>query len=274
VDGERLKVAAGDAELRAERWRGPANGPTAILLHPGVADRRCWSEVGPRLAARLTAVSYDRRGFGETPPAQAPLSPVDDLVAVLDAVAATPAWLVGSSAGGRLALDAALAGPSQVAGLVLLAPGVGGAPPPVDVDPATERLDGRSDAALAASDLESANRWTTWLWLDGPEQAEGRVSGPARELAMEMSGTALRQRRPELELPPPVDAWGRLGEIAVPAVVACGDLDVPFLRRRSRELARRLPRGRYVELTGTAHAPNLERPEAVAELILGALSQG
>ena len=47
---------------------------------------------------------------------------------MLDAVGVDRAWLVGSSAGGRVAVDAALAYPERVAGLVLLAPAISGEP--------------------------------------------------------------------------------------------------------------------------------------------------
>ena len=50
-----------------------------------------------------------------------------------------------------------------------------------------------------------------------------------------------------------MDAGRRLEKIQVPVTVACGELDVPFLIARSRELAGRLPDGRYRELPGIAH---------------------
>jgi pimeloyl-ACP methyl ester carboxylesterase len=56
--------------------------------------------------------------------------------------------------------------------------------------------------------------------------------------------------------------------------VACGDLDVPFLVSRSRELAGRLPRGQHEVLPGFAHQPYLEQPALVAELITEAMAAG
>jgi pimeloyl-ACP methyl ester carboxylesterase len=60
-------------------------------------------------------------GFGETAPSAEEFSHVDDLLAVLDEVTDAPAWLVGSSVGGGVALDAAISALDRVAGLVLLA---------------------------------------------------------------------------------------------------------------------------------------------------------
>ena len=62
--------------------------------------------------------------------------------------------------------------------------------------------------------------------------------------------------------------------LRVPVTVACGELDVPFLIARSRELPGRLRGGRYRQLPGMAHQPYLEEPGQVADLVLGALKGG
>lgn len=69
-----------------------------------------------------------------------------------------------------------------------------------------------------------------------------------------------------------MDAWSSLDKVQVPVTVACGDLDVPFLVARCRELAARLPRAHYRDLPGMAHQPYLEQPGQVADLLLGALA--
>ena len=110
---------------------------------------------------------------------------VDDLLAVLDAVSPdAPAWLVGSSMGGGVALDAALEAPERVAGLVLLAPAVSG-DPELDEETFNAATDGLADAIDAA--------WTAGELEEQPAggpvvarragRAGGTVSGPPRELA-------------------------------------------------------------------------------------------
>ena len=173
--------------------------------------------------------------------------------------------------GGGLALDAALLAAERVAGLVLLAPAVSGAPEP-DVDAQIEPFEDGITRALAAGDIDEINRLETWLWLDGPAGPEGRVGGDIRTLALAMNELILGLDVAEEAGASDVDAWSRLGEIQVPATVACGDLDVSFLVDRSRELARRLPRGRHRLLEGVAHLPSLEQPTTVAALVTEALA--
>src|SRR5215208_8392947 len=116
-----------------------------------ICDRRSWREVGALLAAAgRDVVAYDRRGFGEVPQPDAPFRHVDDLLAVLDAISPdAPAWLVGSSMGGGVALDAALEAPERVAGLVLVAPAVSG-DPELDEASVNAETHGLADAIDAA----------------------------------------------------------------------------------------------------------------------------
>jgi pimeloyl-ACP methyl ester carboxylesterase len=125
------------AELYGERW--PGDGPVLVLLHEGVSDLRGWRQTAEILSASADVVAYDRRGYGRTRPGTEPYTHVDDLLAVLDRFTDGPAWLAGASAGGGLALDTALLAPERVAGLILIAPAVNGAPEP-EIDPATQVL--------------------------------------------------------------------------------------------------------------------------------------
>jgi pimeloyl-ACP methyl ester carboxylesterase len=266
---ETLTVTCGDADIYVERSRG--EGPTVVLLHAGVTDCRSWRDVIDALAGSADVVAYDRRGFGRTPASSADFSHVGDLVAVIDAVADEPVWLVGSSAGGGIALDAALVAAEHVAGLVLLAPAVSGSPAP-ELDADTARFEPLIDSAIEQGDHDRLNRLEAWLWLDGPAQPEGRVGGPVRTLFLDMNAIVIHNEVPEEAGSSGVEAWGALDQVRVPTVVACGDLDVPFLVAQSRELAVRLPAARHQPLPAVAHLPQLEQPAMVADLIAGAIT--
>jgi pimeloyl-ACP methyl ester carboxylesterase len=269
VTSERLEIPVPGSVLIGDRVRG--DGPVVVLLHAGVCDRRSWREVAERLAAdHHDVVAYDRRGFGEVPPPDRPFRHADDLLVVLDVVSPNaPAWLVGSSMGGEVAVDAALAAPERVAGLVLLAPRVGGEPEPDEaiVVAATNGLAEAIDDAWTSGDEAACNRHEIRLWLDGPAGPEGRVRGPAREMAFEMNRIVIANGESEFDGAGGQDAARRLGEIAVPVVVACGDLDVSLKMEAGAALARALPAGEYEVLPGRAHLPYLEAPDEVAALI-------
>jgi pimeloyl-ACP methyl ester carboxylesterase len=266
---ERFVVTRTGCDLAGERW--PGGAPLLVLLHEGVSDRRGRRQVAQRLAPQVTVVAYDRRGYGESPVSTAPFTHAADLLAILDREQAGQAWLAGASAGGGLALDAALLAPDRVAGLVLIGSAVSGAPEPAELDPDSQRFDELLDAAYATGDQAAINRLETWLWLDGPSQPEGRVGGEARALALDMNAIILRNGNREDDGGSGVDAWQRLDEVGVPVTVACGEFDVPFIAARSRDLAARLPNGRYQALPAMAHQPYLEDPGQVASLLLGAM---
>lgn len=270
--GERFEVPVDGGRLVGEQW--PGSGPCVVLLHAGVCDRRSWYAAVQHLGGVGRLVAYDRRGAGDSAPGRGAFRHVDDLLAVLDALGEEPAWLVGSSMGGQVAVDAALIAPDRVAGLLLLAPAISGAPDPQTLDPDTERLSDLLDAATARRDLDEVARLETWVWLDGPAGPEGRVAGAARELALDMSARVLRSAASEEAGASGLDAWHRLDEVRQPVTVAWGDLDVPFLVERCAELAARLTGSRTRVLSGTAHLPYLEDPALVAGVVRDALAGG
>jgi pimeloyl-ACP methyl ester carboxylesterase len=262
VAGARFEVDG----LVGERREG--EGTPLVLLHAGIADRRVWRDVVPKLGAPV--VAYDRRGFGETPPGPEGFSHLDDLWAVLDATVDGPAWLVGNSMGGALALDAAVSAPERIAGLVLIAPAVSGQPDPAELDPQLRR--GMAAWEAASGDPEALLRFETQWWLDGPDAPEGRVGGEARELALDMNRRIIANAAPEGAGHAGVDAWARLGAIERPVTILCGNLDEDFAITTCRELAERIPDARFELLPGVAHLPMLEQPDRVAELIQASTS--
>ena len=266
---ERFEVRRDGAILAGFRW--PGDEKTVVLLHEGVADSRGWDELASLLAPSLTVVAYDRRGHGQTPVSTEEFTHLDDLLAVLDEVGGSPVWLFGASAGGGLALDAALAAPDRLAGVIVTGPAVSGSPEP-ELDPDTQRFDSLLEKAYEVRDQAELNRLETWLWLDGPAQDEGRVGGAARELALDMNAVIIRNGVPEDTGASGVDAWSRLAEIRLPVTVMCGDLDVPFVVDRCRKVADLIPGARHHVLAAMAHQPYLESASTVAELIRAAIA--
>ena len=264
--GAYFSIPRNGTELVGESW---LNGePCVVLLHAGVADRRSWYSLVPEIADFASILAYDRRGFGESLAGTEPFTHLDDLIAVLDLFDIESTWLVGSSAGGKLALEAAVEARQRVEGIILLAPAIGGAPPTrdEDVDAETERLDELLTRADERGDIDEVNRLEVRLWLDGPREPEGRVSGPVRDLVFAMNKVALVNNAHE-NSDVEVDAWSRLGELSMPATVACGEFDARHVIRRSEVVAGLIPGATYVSFEGVAHLPYLENPSQSGALI-------
>lgn len=219
------------------------------------------------------AIAYDRPGFGDTPPAGVPFSNVAHLTAVVDHACAGPVVLVGNSQGGLIAVDYTLAHPERVAGLVLIAPAISGAPEPDWERELGADLVHTIEQAEEADDLDELNRWEVRIWLDGPRQPEGRVGGAARDLVRDMNDTALTSDLTGVgPTPEPVVAWDVLEQLVTPILVLTCEHDVAGVTERAAELARRAPHARLVELKGVAHLPGVEDPAAVARQIDGFVS--
>jgi len=264
-------VRSGRAELCVEDSGTP--GPAVVCLHAGVADRRMW---GPQIDALRTShrvIAYDRRGFGETRYEAERFSHVDDLIAVLDEAQIDSAVLMGCSQGGRFSIDAALAHPSRVRALVLVANAVTGAPESTEPDPPhVQALVDEYERAQQQGDAAALNEIECRVWLDGPQAQGGRVQGPLRELFLSMNGIALAAP-PVGEAIASPSAWERLEQIGVPTLAIWGMLDFPHLRRRMVEVARRIPGARSFVMDGVAHLPGLEAPEAFNRKVAALLAR-
>lgn len=257
------QITSGRATLATEIV---GSGNTIIFLHANVCDSRMWRAQLDGVGAGNPAVAYDRRGCGETRAETEDFSAVADLMAVVSATAnGKPSILVGCSGGGRIALDAALQHPAAVHALVLIAPSVSGSPAPA-YPPGIKEVMTQQTQAQAAGDLGQVEAIQARLWLDGPLAPEGRVTGEARRLFLDMNAIALRSPSIGRDLDATL-AFPRLGEISVPTLVVSGTLDFPHIQERCRYIARTVRNGSFHELAGVAHLPSLERPASITGLV-------
>lgn len=257
-----LVIDVGTARLAATDLRPSADERgTVVALHAGVADRRSWHACASDwVADGWRVVSYDRRGFGGSTWEEHDHDDVADLWAVVDAVGAGPVVLVGNSRGGALALDATVADPDRVRGVVVVGSTASGQPwEPGRATEAEESIGAQIEAADEAGDVDEVNRLECHFWLDGPDQPEGRVTGPARDLFLAMNGRALTAP-PVGVRAEPVPAWDRLATLAVPVAVIVGGLDERDSVVMGGELAAHVPGARLVTMARSAHLPMLDAP--------------
>ena len=240
------------------------SGPAVLLLHSGVTDRRMWDPLVPALSHAFRVVRPDLRGFGESPLPSEEYADADDLDALLDHLGITDAAVVGSSFGGRVALELATLHPGRVSSLVLLCAALRGVEPTPDAAAFGEE----EDRLLEAGDVEGAVDLNVRTWL-GPE-----ASGETRALV-----TQMQRRAFEVQLeadardpgPQPHRVEVDLAAIAVPTLVVSGAKDLQLFTNTAAALASGIRGAEAVELGWAGHLPSLERPDAVLAMLLDVL---
>ena len=252
-----MQITSGAAHLAADEH---GNGePAVLLVHAGVTDQRAWTHMVDAIPD-ARCLTFDARGYGRTTYApQDEWSAVDDALSVLDAYDVPSAVVIGSSMGGRTSIDLTLTHPERVRALVLIGPAVSGAPEPT-YEPEVLALDEEWETAEERGDQATLNKIEARVWLDGPTAPEGRVTGSARDLFLEMNAQALDADDPG-ERREDAAAWDRLSEIGVPVLVMVGEHDLRYVKENCAHAVRSIAGARLVELPGVAHLPHLEADE-------------
>jgi 3-oxoadipate enol-lactonase len=244
----------------------------ALLLHAGIADSRMWQPQVEALAeAGYSVLAPDLRGFGQRPLEPVPFSYVRDIEAVLD----EPTVVIGSSLGGRVALELAVLRPELVERMVLIAPGMSG----WEWSEETRAGWVEEEEAFDAGNLEGAAEATLRLWVDGaarsPEEVDPGLRSAVKDMVLrsyELQQSAWDAGAEEKAiLDPPLS--GRLGEIQCRTLVVVGDQDLADMRAISAHVADSIEGARLVTVPGAAHLPNLEQPDVVNELLLAFLAE-
>lgn len=251
-DGTRIAVfSAGE--------RSTGDGHALVLAHGTTADHRTWRVVGPELARRHRIHAIDRRGRGDSGdgPAWAIEREIEDLVAVVDALAVesgAPVDVVGHSLGGRIALAAAPRTPNMRRLVVIES-----APSPAGStrDGLLERL--RAD--LAAGDLTGLlARFMTEAVGMPPEDLARFRADPVWPLRIAAAPTIVR----ELEAADDDPAVGleALADVTIPVLQVVGSESPAAFRAAAEALGVRLADGRLLVVEGARHAPHHSHPEA------------
>jgi 3-oxoadipate enol-lactonase len=238
-------------------------GPALVLLHSGVCDRRMWDPQWPALIeAGYQLIRCDFRCFGESPAADGPASDAEDVLELLDALGLGRAALVASSYGGTVALEFAARWPDRVSAMALLCSGLPGH------EPTAERrsFNQREEALVEAGDITGAVELNVGTWL-GPD-ADDAVREAVRQ--MQRHAFEVQLAAEEFE---PVTAGFDLSAIQAPCLVVSGGHDMADFRQIAARLPGLLTDAHHVELPWAGHLPSLERPSAVADLLVGFLHE-
>jgi pimeloyl-ACP methyl ester carboxylesterase len=197
-----------------------------------------------------------------------PYSHHEDLYNLLRFLGIEQAILVGCSQGGKTVLDFTLEHPPSAQALVLVASALGG----LEFAGEEPRQWAELEQADEAGDVERVNELELQIWVDGPTRTPRQVDARIRERVREMNRIALsapQNMGEEQSLEPP--AIKRLDEIRVPTLVITGNLDTPQTLFAARVLSEGIKGARSAVIEGTAHLPNMERPEEFNHHVLSFL---
>lgn len=250
-------------------------GPDVVLLHGWSLNLRVWDGLVRALAPRFRLIAIDLPGHGRSDWDPRAATPAAQAWRVHETVARLSEHytLLGWSLGGQLALDLAAALPAAVERLVLI-----GTTPRFLVGPnwrcGTPRpLLARLAHRLHAEGERAVYDFLAQLSRGSAPRTAARVLGKLRR-ALSTHGAA----RPEALMSGLArlrdgDLRRALPMVRVPALVMAGERDRIIRPAASRALARALPRARYVEVAGAAHAPFLSHPRQFAKQLTGFLSE-
>jgi pimeloyl-ACP methyl ester carboxylesterase len=240
VNGARLEVV--------DEGRGVA----VLLVHGLGGSHDDWRFQRPELAARHRTIIPDLRGFGASE-RRAPFTirqHARDMAALLAALEAGPAHVVGMSMGGAVAIELALQSPGSVASLVLAntAPGF------VLTNWQRRRMAWKRFVVAALLGVGGVAR----LLADSafPARHQGRLR---RRLVRQASRTNRWVYLATLRALTRWNAASRLPSIGVPTLVLGAQHDFTSSDEK-RRWVERLPRARFVELPGSRHHSEQDSP--------------
>jgi pimeloyl-ACP methyl ester carboxylesterase len=219
---------------------------TLVLIPALGCDERLYEKIAPELGdlVSLRTIVTDKDRLGTC-------------VAQVLAEAPEIFIILGTSFGGRVAMEVALAAPARVKGLVVIGASAGASPDRAAGLRRSQRLRGGEfetvigEMAAMIADLPGPN---------GPATRDGFIAmahSQAAEVAARQSD-ALAYRE---------DLTPRLGEISCPALMLWGAQDQFVAAKEGLRLSMALPHGRYAEIPECGHLPPLEAPDETADTI-------
>jgi pimeloyl-ACP methyl ester carboxylesterase len=238
------------------------SGVPVVLLHAGTGSVLAWEHQFPALtAAGYRVLAYDRLGYGRSSlnPGADPGTSVDDLQGLMQHLGIATFHLIGTAAGGGVALDYALSFPQTIRSLVV-ANSVG-AVTDADYVAMGRRLRPPAFGALPPDVRElgpsyrAANPDGSARWLELEHQSD-----PTSPLAAAQPG---RNRI----------TFAALDTLRVPTLLITGDADLYTPPSVLRMFSARIRDAESLVVPETGHSAYWEQPEIFNRAVLAFLAR-
>ncbi|HEY9410710.1 MAG TPA: alpha/beta hydrolase [Jiangellaceae bacterium] len=247
------KVSVNGISLYCEE-RG--TGSPMLCIHGGGSSALLWAEAVPELARRGRVITYDRRGCTRSErPEPYEVTTVreqaDDAAALLTALDAAPAVVIGRSYGGEIAVDLVQRYPDLVRALVLLEPAI----PTLSRQTLSwwEALSARYRADAAAVGPEAATEGIYRVLLS--DATWDRLPDAVRQIFVDNSPALLAEIRGE-GVPPDAAALARVTQ---PVLIVSGESSPEAFGEVDDVLAGMIPETRH-EIVSGGHLLNPASP--------------
>jgi pimeloyl-ACP methyl ester carboxylesterase len=236
-------------------------GVAILCIHGAGSSAIVWAGAVEGLSRLGRVIAYDRRGCGRSErPVPYERTSVgehaDDAAALVDALSAAPAVVVGRSFGGWVATELALRHPDRVRALVLLEPDAPGLSPAADAW--VSAFAGRMRAVVADAGVDAVGEALITevagaeAWRSFPEEVRSTFTANGPALLAELRAYE-----------DPAADRAALAAIARPVLLVTAADSPPEFHEPVEELARALPDARAVSVGG-GHIIDPAGPEVIA----------
>lgn len=243
-------------------WERRGAGVPLLLVHGLGYARWGWEPVAEPLAERFEVLLFDNRGIGGSAAPPGPYTAAElaaDAVGVLDEAGVERAHVLGTSLGGMVAQELALAWPERVDRLVLACTTPGG-PHALPMPEQTVML---MAEAPSLEPLVALRRFVENALAPGaPQELVERIlahrvrTAQPREAWLAQAAAGLG-----------FDACDRLAAIAAPTLVLHGDADAVVAVGNAELLAERIPGARVELFERAGHMFFWEQPERFVSVV-------
>ena len=240
-------------------------GTPLVLLHGYTSSTYSWKDVFEPLSKTFRVIAVDLKGFGfsgkpdgdYTRRAQAQL-----IVHLLDHLRIEKAWLAGSSMGGEVALNVALASPQRAAGLILIGSAGVAVEGGSSLAPAYVRLPfvGRALTALALASDKLVREGLEKSFFDDGKVTDERVAyyyRPLRTRGGQLAALRVSTQWDQFPVEPD------LGKINARTLIIWGAEDALIPLAAGRTMNSLIKDSKLVILENCGHVPQEEMPERV-----------
>lgn len=287
ADSRFVDVPLGSDTLTVHYKEAGDSGRALVLLHGFGASLFSWREVMAPLAETNRVVAFDRPAFGLTErplretwgtaadwaaglPYSA-LAQADLAIAMLDARGIDRAVLVGNSAGGAVAMLAALEHPERVDALVLISPAVYSGGPNGAMQWLLNTPQMQHIGPLIARRIQGwGDEFARSAWHDPDRITEAVWQGYLAPLHIENWDRALWELTAASRQTGLAD---RLAALQLPVLVITGDDDRIVPTEQSVKLAGALPNAELAVIPACGHVAHEECSQATLEVMTAFLNQ-